>query len=194
MRALTVSAMRGFAKADGLATVKLSAPVEWKSTGHEGKKALLRTMARALENLSEEAFQELADLAEDDVVRAEAMAMLKEAGMATPERRKYWRFYENRDAALACHTAHQRERASHSVSGTALPALRDWLRLGFAQRSLLLTDCQEDANKNRRRIRHRTTPSQYRALVPDDLIHANEKAVLPEGSRAVPAPFRYLCR
>ena len=40
---------------------------------------------------------------------AKAMAMLKRAGITTPERQKYWRFYENRDAALACHTAHHRE-------------------------------------------------------------------------------------
>lgn len=49
------------------------------------------------------------DQGDQGALGAKAMAMLKDAGMAIPERQKYWRFYENRDAALACHTAHQRE-------------------------------------------------------------------------------------
>ena len=59
------------------------------------------------------------DQGDQGALGAEAMAMLKEAGMATPERQKYWRFYENRDAALACHTAHQREGDTMA----ALPAI-----------------------------------------------------------------------
>jgi 3-oxoadipate enol-lactonase len=49
------------------------------------------------------------DQGDQGALGAKAMAMLKDAGMAIPERQKYWRFYENRDAALACHSAHQRE-------------------------------------------------------------------------------------
>ena len=59
------------------------------------------------------------DQGDQGALGAEAMAMLKEAGMATPERQKYWRYYENRDAALACHTAHQREGDTMA----ALPAI-----------------------------------------------------------------------
>ena len=40
---------------------------------------------------------------------AQALDMLKAEGIAVPARQKYWRFYENRNAALLCHTAHERE-------------------------------------------------------------------------------------
>ena len=39
----------------------------------------------------------------------EALDLLKAAGEPVVERQKYWRFYENRDAAALAHTAHQHE-------------------------------------------------------------------------------------
>lgn len=46
---------------------------------------------------------------------AQAMQMLKAAGIEPPQRQKYWRFYENRDAALSCHSAHQREGDTNAL-------------------------------------------------------------------------------
>ena len=39
----------------------------------------------------------------------QARALLREAGEPLVERQKYWRFYENREAAARVHTAHQHE-------------------------------------------------------------------------------------
>ena len=50
--------------------------------------------------------------------------MLKDAGVVIPEWLKYWRFYENRDAALACHSAHQREDDTMAaLSAISAPSL-----------------------------------------------------------------------
>ena len=59
------------------------------------------------------------DQGDQGALGAKAMTMLNDAGIAVPERQKYWRFYEDRDAALACHTAHQREGDTMA----ALPAI-----------------------------------------------------------------------
>lgn len=43
--------------------------------------------------------------------------MLKEAGEQEVAVRKSWRFYENRDAALAAHTAHEKEPDTSEMLG-----------------------------------------------------------------------------
>ena len=60
------------------------------------------------------------DQSEQGALGAQAMEMLRSHGIATPLRQKYWHFYENRDASLLCHTAHQREGDTMA----ALPAIR----------------------------------------------------------------------
>lgn len=49
------------------------------------------------------------DQTEQGALGAQATALLKDAGLDVPQRQKYWRFYEDRDAARKCHTAHERE-------------------------------------------------------------------------------------
>lgn len=49
------------------------------------------------------------DQGDQGALGAQAQALLEAAGLQRPQRQKYWRFYENRNAALMCHTAHQRE-------------------------------------------------------------------------------------
>jgi 3-oxoadipate enol-lactonase len=49
------------------------------------------------------------DQTDQGALGARAIALLKESGNNVPERQKYWRFYEDRDAARKCHTAHERE-------------------------------------------------------------------------------------
>lgn len=49
------------------------------------------------------------DQTDQGALGAQATALLKESGIDVPDRQKYWRFYENRDAARKCHTAHERE-------------------------------------------------------------------------------------
>jgi len=70
---------------------------------------------------------------------AQARKMLTEAGEPTVELQKYWRFYENRDAALKTHTAHQGEPdLSEKLGGLDVPVLvvcgRQDMNLAEAQR------------------------------------------------------------
>ncbi len=54
----------------------------------------------------------------------QARALLAEAGEPEVELQKYWRFYENRDAALAAHTAHEREPDTTDMLGhVTVPAM-----------------------------------------------------------------------
>ena len=55
------------------------------------------------------------DQVDQGALGAQATAMLKESGIDVPERQKYWRFYEDRDAARKCHTAHEREPDTTSM-------------------------------------------------------------------------------
>lgn len=48
---------------------------------------------------------------------AEARRLLAEAGEPTVTQQKYWRFYENRDAALKTHTAHTGEQDTSEMLG-----------------------------------------------------------------------------
>lgn len=48
---------------------------------------------------------------------AEARALLEAAGEPAVTSRKSWRFYENRDAALSAHTAHQSEEDTSEMLG-----------------------------------------------------------------------------
>jgi 3-oxoadipate enol-lactonase len=52
---------------------------------------------------------------------AEARRLLAAAGEPAVENQKYWRFYENRDAALKTHTAHTSEQDTSELLGN-LPA------------------------------------------------------------------------
>ena len=63
IRDLTISAVRRLANTKDLGPVKLSIPEEWQSGDSEGKKALLRMLARILSHLPEEAWADLAELA-----------------------------------------------------------------------------------------------------------------------------------
>ena len=70
---------------------------------------------------------------------AEAREMLKAAGEPAVEAQKYWRFYENRDAALNAHTAHQKEEDTSEMLGDLpVPVLvacgRQDMNLAEAQR------------------------------------------------------------
>jgi len=47
----------------------------------------------------------------------QARVLLAEAGERPPERQKYWRFYENRDAALLAHAAHKQEPDTSNLLG-----------------------------------------------------------------------------
>lgn len=49
------------------------------------------------------------DQTDQGALGAQATALLRGAGLEVPLRQKYWRFYENREAARKCHTAHERE-------------------------------------------------------------------------------------
>ena len=66
------------------------------------------------------------DQGDQGALGAEAADLLRTAGLNMPERQKYWRFYENRDAALLCHTAHQREGDTnarlHTITAPTLVA------------------------------------------------------------------------
>jgi 3-oxoadipate enol-lactonase len=69
----------------------------------------------------------------------QARVLLAEAGEEMPERQKYWRFYENRDAALLAHTAHEHEPDTSALLGhLKVPALivcgRQDMNLAEAQR------------------------------------------------------------
>lgn len=55
------------------------------------------------------------DQGDQGALGAQAADLLEKAGLHMPERQKYWRFYENRDAALLCHTAHQREGDTNAL-------------------------------------------------------------------------------
>lgn len=70
---------------------------------------------------------------------AEARKMLEAAGEPAVSPRKSWRFYENRDAALLAHTAHQKEEdTSEMLGGLPVPVLvacgRQDMNLAEAQR------------------------------------------------------------
>jgi 3-oxoadipate enol-lactonase len=70
---------------------------------------------------------------------AEARAMLEAAGEPSVSPRKSWRFYENRDAALMAHTAHQKEEDTSEMLGNLpVPVLvacgRQDMNLAEAQR------------------------------------------------------------
>ena len=55
---------------------------------------------------------------------AEARELLKQAGEPAVSPRKSWRFYENRDAALMAHTAHEKEPdTSEMLGGLDVPVL-----------------------------------------------------------------------
>ena len=55
---------------------------------------------------------------------AKARALLKEAGEPEVSVRKSWRFYEDRDAALKAHTAHEKEvDTSELLGGLSVPVL-----------------------------------------------------------------------
>ena len=79
---------------------------------------------------------------------AEAREMLKAAGEPAVEAQKYWRFYENRDAALNAHTAHQKEEdTSELLGGLPVPVLvacgRQDMNLAEAQRiAAAIPDCE----------------------------------------------------
>lgn len=69
----------------------------------------------------------------------QARQMLKDAGEPDYPAQKYWRFYENRDAALNAHTAHQNEPdTSNSLGHLQVPVLvacgRQDMNLTEAQR------------------------------------------------------------
>ena len=78
----------------------------------------------------------------------EAREMLKAAGEPAVEAQKYWRFYENRDAALNAHTAHQKEEdTSELLGGLPVPVLvacgRQDMNLAEAQRiAAAIPDCE----------------------------------------------------
>ena len=55
------------------------------------------------------------DQGDQGALGAQAAELLEAAGQTMPERQKYWRFYENRDAALLCHTAHQHEGDTNAL-------------------------------------------------------------------------------
>lgn len=70
---------------------------------------------------------------------AEAREMLEAAGEPAVTPRKSWRFYENRDAALKAHTAHQKEEDTSELLGNLpVPVLvacgRQDMNLAEAQR------------------------------------------------------------
>jgi 3-oxoadipate enol-lactonase len=70
---------------------------------------------------------------------AEARQMLEAAGEPAVTPRKSWRFYENRDAALKAHTAHEKEEdTSEMLGGLPVPVLvacgRQDMNLAEAQR------------------------------------------------------------
>ena len=69
----------------------------------------------------------------------QARQLLAAAGEPNVERRKYWRFYENREAALKAHTAHEREEdISEQLGHLQVPVLvacgREDMNLAEAQR------------------------------------------------------------
>lgn len=64
------------------------------------------------------------DQAEQRALAAEARNLLKQAGEPDVEIQKYWRFYENREAARKAHTAHKNEPdLSHNLSHLQQPVL-----------------------------------------------------------------------
>jgi pimeloyl-ACP methyl ester carboxylesterase len=76
---------------------------------------------------------------EQKILAAQARQMLEEAGEPILEPKKYWRFYENRDAAFKAHTAHQHEPDTSEMLGhLKVPVLvacgRQDMNLGEAQR------------------------------------------------------------
>ncbi len=81
---------------------------------------------------------------------AEARQMLEEAGEPAVTPRKSWRFYENRDAALLAHTAHEQEEDTSEMLGNLpVPVLvacgRQDMNLAEAQRiaaSIPNCECQ----------------------------------------------------
>ena len=78
------------------------------------------------------------DQGDQGALGAQAAELLKTAGLDIPERQKYWRFYEDRDAALLCHTAHQREGDTnallHNITAPTLVACgRQDMNLAAAQ-------------------------------------------------------------
>ena len=78
------------------------------------------------------------DQGDQGALGAKAAELLQTAGLGMPERQKYWRFYENRDAALLCHTAHQREGDTnallHNITAPTLVACgRQDMNLAAAQ-------------------------------------------------------------
>jgi 3-oxoadipate enol-lactonase len=79
---------------------------------------------------------------------AEAREMLKAAGEPEVTPRKSWRFYENRDAALMAHTAHQKEEDTSEMLGNLpVPVLvacgRQDMNLAEAQRiAAAIPDCE----------------------------------------------------
>lgn len=79
------------------------------------------------------------DQGDQGALGAQAAELLQAAGQDMPERQKYWRFYENRDAALLCHTAHQREGDTnallHNITAPTLVACgRQDMNLAAAQK------------------------------------------------------------
>jgi 3-oxoadipate enol-lactonase len=79
---------------------------------------------------------------------AEARRMLEEAGEPAVTPRKSWRFYENRDAALKAHTAHETEEDTSELLGSLpVPVLiacgRQDMNLAEAQRiAAAIPDCE----------------------------------------------------
>lgn len=79
---------------------------------------------------------------------AEARNLLQQAGEAAVTMRKSWRFYENRDAALSAHTAHQKEPDTSELLGDLpVPVLvacgRQDMNLAEAQRiAASIPDCE----------------------------------------------------
>jgi len=79
---------------------------------------------------------------------AEARELLKAAGEPEVTLRKSWRFYENRDAALKAHTAHQKEEDPSELLGNLpVPVLiacgRQDMNLAEAQRiAAAIPDCE----------------------------------------------------
>lgn len=66
------------------------------------------------------------DQSDQGTLGAQAIQQLQAAGETVPQRQKYWRFYEDREAAGKCHTAHQREPDTtamvHAITAPTLVA------------------------------------------------------------------------
>lgn len=69
------------------------------------------------------------DQSDQGTLGAQAIQQLQAAGKTVPQRQKYWRFYEDREAAGKCHTAHQRKPDTtdmiHAITAPTLVACEE---------------------------------------------------------------------